>query len=589
MSLERILYVDLTERKTEVKRRREVFARYLGGAGVASKLLLEECPPRSHAFSPEAPIIFATGPLVGIFPCMSKTVAMFKSPLTGNLGESHAGGNLSTALRFSGYGAIVVRGASDTPVSLEIRSESSQIEDASSIWGLSPSQIAEQAGRPHLQGIESVVTIGRAGENLVHYGAAVVDRYHHFGRLGLGATMGSKKLKAIYVRSMDNGHVTNSTELKSVYEETRRRVEESSLMGRYRDLGTLANVLELNELRCLPSKNFSKPAFEEAEGISGERFAEQILERKTSCASCPIACVHLGNLRRPSAGERDQKEHPSKLVPYNYEPVFALGSNLNVSDAKGVLSLIAACEDNGLDAIMTGACLAWATEAYESCLITSDETGGLRPRWGDVATYLEMIENLANVRNPFYVALARGVDSAAEEYGGKEFAISLGKNSPAGYFTGYGALVGTLVGSRHSHLSNEGYEIDQVAMTGKVSPERIVEFLVEEEDWLNVLNSLVACYFSRNVYEKELVVKALSAIGIEQTKEQLMMLGKEIFHNLYTFKIREGFDLKKEQIPKRLLETKTPAGYLNSATIRRMISCYVMIRENEVLSVTEIG
>jgi len=114
--LEKILYVDLTERTTRVIPRPELFARYLGGTGVASKLL-EECPERARSFSPQAPIILATGPPVGMLPCMSKTVAVFKSPLTGNLAESHAGGNLSTALRLLDYGAIAITDASETAIS----------------------------------------------------------------------------------------------------------------------------------------------------------------------------------------------------------------------------------------------------------------------------------------------------------------------------------------------------------------------------------------------------------------------------------------------------------------------------------------
>jgi len=587
--LRQVLYVDLTRRTTQIASRPELFAKYLGGAGVASKLLLEECRPNIDPFSPDAPVIVATGPLVGMFPCMAKAVAMFKSPLTGNLGESHAGGHFSSALRFADCGAIVIKGASDKPVSLHVENGNVRVEYASSIWGLSPLQVEKTLRPPDKEGIHSVTSIGRAGEHLVYYSAAIVDRYHHFGRLGLGAVMGSKKLKAVYVRGSGEIPIVRSTEFKAAYEETYRQVVETPLMMKYHYLGTPTNVLALNALRALPSKNFSKSTYEKADSVSGERFAEELLERKISCPSCPIACIHLGGLRTSFAPDHELgvKEifEEMELVPYNYEPIFALGINLDVSDAKDVLRLISRCEHLAIDAIMTGAVLAWTTEAYEKGLITADETMGLRPKWGDVETYLKMVENIADVRNPLYVTLARGVAVAAEKYGGKDFAVSLGKNSPAGYFTGYGFVVGTLVGARHSHLSNAGYSIDHMAIAhGKsISPEQIVEFLVKEEDWLNVLNSLVACYFSRSIYEKDLAVKVLSAVGIEETKEGLMKLGKEIFHNLYSFKLREGFDLTKEKIPKRLLETESPAGYLDPKVIQHMISHYIRIRENEGL------
>jgi aldehyde:ferredoxin oxidoreductase len=586
-SLERILHVDLNERTTRVTSRPELFAKYLGGTGVASKLLLEECPQKVDPFSPKAPIILATGPLVGTFPCMAKAVAMFKSPLTGNLGESHAAGHFSTALRFADYGAIVIKGASETPVSLLVENGNSHVEYSSSLWGLSPLQVEKALKPPNGEGVHSVMSIGHAGENLVHYSAAVVDRYHHFGRLGLGAVMGSKKLKAVYIRGTGEIPLVKPGEFKAMYDEIYCRVVETDLMKKYHDLGTAANVLELNALRALPSKNFSKSTYEKADSVSGERFAEEYLERKISCPGCPIACVHLGGLRTPFAAEheRGKKEvfEEMELIPYNYEPIFALGINLDISDPRGILRLIQLCEDLGIDAIMAGAVLAWATEACDRGLIAESATMGLLPKWGNVETYLQMIENIADIRNPFYVTLARGVAAAAEKYGGNEFAVSLGKNSPAGYHTGYGFVVGTLVGARHSHLSNAGYSIDQTAMVKDVSSEQIVQFLVEEEDWLNVLNSLVACYFSRRVFERKLVVGALAAIGIQRREEDLMRLGKEIFHNLYSFKLREGFELTKERIPKRLLETESPLGRLDPKMVQEIISHYVKIREEEGL------
>jgi aldehyde:ferredoxin oxidoreductase len=585
--LEKILYIDLTYKRISVASRPELFGKYLGGSGVASKLLLEECPQKVDPFSPKAPIIFTTGPLVGMYPCIAKSVAMFKSPLTGNLGESHAGGYLSTALRFANYGAIVIKGASETPVSLVVENKNPHVKYISSLWGLSPLQVDEALKPSNGEGTHSVLSIGRAGENLVFYSGAVVDRYHHFGRLGLGAVMGSKKLKAVYVQGTDEIPLAKSSEFKSIYDEIYHRVIETDLMKKYHNLGTSANVLELSELRALPSKNFSQPTYGEADSVSGERFAEEFLERKVSCPGCPITCVHLGGLRKTITSERERagKEicEEIELVPYNYEPIFALGINLDISDPKGVLSLISRCEGLGIDSMMVGAVLAWATEAYEKALVTADEMMALRPKWGDVETYLQMIDNIADVRNPFYVTLARGVTAAGEKYGGKDFAVSLGKNSPAGYFTGYGFVVGTLVGARHSHLSNAGYSIDQTAMMKKVGIEQMVEHLVEEEDWLNVLHSLVCCYFSRGVYDRETVIRALAAVGIQKKEEDMMRLGKEIFHNLYRFKLREGFDPTKERVPKRLLEIESPAGHLDPKVIQDMISHYVKIRGDEGL------
>ena len=585
--LEKILYVDLTERTTWTKIRADLFEKYIGGAGVASKLLLEESPPNINPKSPEAPIILATGPLAGIFPNMTKAVVMFKSPLTGNLGESYAGGNLSIALRFTDYGVVVIRGSSDRPASLIVEKENSRVEDASSLWSRSPLETEGAIHRSTGQTTKSIITIGRAGEKRVNYASTTVDRYSHFGRLGLGAIMGSKKLKAICVWSTDERDLGAKSEFRELRNDIDRLINETHFMKKYKDLGTAANVLPLNVLGALPSKNFSRSTFDKADEVSGENFARKVLEKKTTCPTCSVACIHLGKLSSASASQHKRHDAVAtterQLVPYNYQPIFALGTNLDVSDPNEILRLIGCCESLGMDAIMTGAVLAWATEAHENGLTSMHETLGLTPEWGNAETYLEMIENIANARNEYYSALAHGVDAAAQRYGGKDFAVSLGKNSPAGYFTGYGHVVGTLVGARHSHLSNAGYNIDQAALLTNMRPERIVDALVEEEDWLNVLNSLIACYFSREIYTKEIVVKTLAAIGINRTSDELTRLGRDISSNLYNYKLGEGFDLRKENIPKRLLEVEGPMGRLNPETIHSMISYYVKIRERAEL------
>jgi aldehyde:ferredoxin oxidoreductase len=585
--LRQVLHIDLSEKESRIYERPELFDTYLGGAGVASKLLEEECPPRVDPFSPEAPVIFAVGPFTGLLPSMVKTVAMFKSPLTGNLGESHCGGHFATALRFAGFGAVVVKGAADVPSVVLVEDSEVRVEAASSLWGLSPLQVEKSLRSPSQEGMESVASIGIAGENGVYYSGLITDRYHHFGRLGLGAVIGAKKLKAIKVHGTGEIPLERPTEFKDFYEEIHRRVVQTEEMRKYHDLGTPINVMMLNELGALPTKNFTQPRFERAEEISGERFLETLLERKISCPGCPVACIHLGGLRtgfspQHELGRREAFEELD-LVPYNYEPVFALGSNLEIGDAQSVLRLIGQCERVGMDAIMTGSVLAWLTEAVEKGLIPRQEIGDLEPRWGDAATYSKIIENIALAKNQFYKRLALGTSAAAEKYGGKDFAVSIGKNSPAGYATGYGFVVGTLVGARHSHLSNMGYSIDQKAVKSNLSLEQIVEKIADEEDWLYVYYSLIGCYFARGVYDEETIVKALDLIGLSKTGKELRDLGNEIFQRLYRFKVREGFNLAREQIPKRMTEIETPYGKLDPSRLREMVQHYIRIRERQGL------
>jgi aldehyde:ferredoxin oxidoreductase len=587
--LAKVLHVNLAEKESRIDERLELFNAYLGGAGVASKLLEEECPPRIDPFSPEAPVIFAVGPFTGLLPSMVKTVAMFKSPLTGNLGESHCGGHFATALRFAGFGALVIKGAADLPSLLVIEDSDVRVEAASSLWGLSPLQVEKSLRSPDQEGIESVASIGVAGENGVYYSGLITDRFHHFGRLGLGAVMGAKKLKAIRIRGTGDVQLERPTEFKEFYDTIHRRVVQTEEMRKYHDLGTPINVMMLNEMGALPTKNFTQPRFESAEGISGERFLETLLERKISCPGCPVGCIHLGGLRTEFSPEHElgRKEafEEVDLVPYNYEPIFALGSNLEVEDARSVLRLIGQCERLGMDAIMTGSVLAWLTEAVEKGLIPCQDIGDLEPRWGDSATYSKIIESIALGRNQFYKRLALGTSPAAEKYGGRDFAVSIGKNSPAGYATGYGFVVGTLVGARHSHLSNMGYSIDQKAIKSNFSLEQIVEKIAEEEDWLYVYYSLIGCYFARGVYDEETIVSALDLIGLPKSGRELRDLGNEVFQRLYRFKVREGFNLTREVIPKRLTEIETPYGRLDPSRLREMVQQYIRLRERQGLRI----
>jgi len=585
----KVLYVDLSERKSWVKDRRDLFERMLGGVGVASQLLLEECRPKVDPFSPEAPIIFAIGPLTGIYPCMAKAVCLFKSPLTGNLGETHAGGHFAIALATAGYGALVIKGGSLQPVVLKIRDDKVEVKTASSLWGLGTRAVDEALAEPVKSGLQSIAAIGPAGERMVLYANVIVDVHRHFGRLGLGAVWGAKKLKAISIIGTKGIPLENPQAVKAFYEKIEHEVVATDKMEKYHNLGTPANVLELNALGALPTRNFRERRFEGAEEMSGERFAETVFRRKVSCANCPVACIHLGSLTKTFSPEHERGRteivKEERLVAYNYEPMFALGSNLGISSPSRILELIDLCEDLGLDALMTGSVLAWVTEAFESGVL-DEKTLGLRPKWGDPDNvYPQIIKNIAEAKTPFYSRLAQGVARAAEKYGGRDFAASLGGNSPAGYATGYGHIVGTLVGARHSHLSNSGYSIDQQIIAGKAKVEDVAEFLVKQENWLYVLYSLVACYFTRSIYTPDVVVEALATVGIKVSKEDLERIGREIFHNLYRFKIQEGFDLEKEYIPKRLRELDTPIGKLDPQTLKKIITQYIELREKEGLRI----
>lgn len=574
--LQNVLYIDLNRKRFWIENRKDLFEKYLGGVGVATQLLLEECPKNVNPFDPENPIIFAVGPLTGVYPLASKTVAMFKSPHTGNLGESHAGGRSAIAIRSAGYGAIVIKGASETPVYLAIHGNKVCFRDASILWGMRSTFTVGRIIREKEPGagIRTIMRIGRAGEKLVTYASVITETYRHFGRLGLGAVFGSKKLKAILVSGKHSIPVNDRKLYRELYDEIYDAAVKSPIMRKYHDLGTPANVLPLNELGALPTKNLKQSKFEYAEKISGESLAENYLGRRISCANCPVACIHLAALREPYIDE--PYFYKTTWVSYDYEPIFALGSMLGGFDVPSLLKLLDEIDTQGLDAMSTGVTLAWATEAMEKGIITKKETLGLELKWGDYETYRKAVINIVKQPNEFYQALARGTEYAASKYGGKDFALTFGGNEMPGYHTGPAAYVGFLTGARHSHLDSAGYSYDQKVFKAQepLTPEKIADHLVKEESWRQILSSLVICFFARNVYKPEIVVKTLKTMGYEFAVEDLNKLGREILKKKYEFKFREGFDPNKLRIPRRIVETPTPHGKLNEQELKKAVNLY---------------
>ncbi len=574
--LRRVLTIDLTRRSFSVEDRPELFEQGLGGAGVAIRLLEENCPQGVDPLDPDNPIVLAVGPLVGYFPMASKTVAMFKSPHTGNLGESHAGGRSAIAIRMAGYGAIVIQGKSESPVYLVIDGDQIQFRDAAALWGLRSSYTVGSVIRQEEpgSGMRTIMRIGRAGEQLVSYACVITETYRHFGRLGLGAVFGSKGLKGMVIYGRRALPAAGRKAYRSVYDDIFDAATESSLMKKYHNLGTAMNVLPLDAIGGLPTRNLQQGRFEAAESISAERLAEENLGRRLACAHCPVACIHLAALRIPHPTE--PYFYKTSMLGYDHEPIYATGSMLGGSDVRGMFQLMDEIEIQGLDVMSGGVALAWATEAFERGLVSTDETDGVALGWGDYPAYIEATRRIVSQPTDFYRALARGVDHAASVYGGEDFALAFGGNEMPGYHTGPACHLGYLTGARHSHLDSAGYSIDQkAAKKGQVlTPEGVVEELVTEERWRQVLTSLVICLFARGVYDRETVQRALAVTGFERSAEELDQLGADTLRRKVEFKRREGFDLEALRIPGRILETPSPLGRVDAEFLRQAIEIY---------------
>ena len=577
--LQRVLFIDLTKRRFWIESRPTLFEDNLGGSGAAIGLLEEFCPEGVDPLGPDNPIIFTVGALTGFYPLASKTVAMFKSPHTGNLGESHAGGRSAIAIRMAGYGGIVIMGRSEMPVYLVINSDGVAFRDASALWGTRSSYTTGDVLRKREPGtgLRTIMRIGRAGEELVSYACVITETYRHFGRLGLGAVFGSKQLKAIIIGGKRNLEPADRKRYRQSYDEIYKRATDSPMMQKYHELGTPMNVLPLDTIGALPTRNLQSGTFEGATGISGEHLAADYLGRRVACAHCPVACIHLAALRIPYPN--DPYFYKTLMLGYDHEPIYATGSMLGIGDASGMLQLMDEVEVLGLDVMTAGVALAWATEALDRELITEEETDGLKLAFGDTQTYIEAVKRIVTQPTDFYRALARGIDHAAVQYGGADYALTFGGNEMPGYHTGPACHIGYLTGARHSHLDSAGYSLDQdAAKTGTaLNPEQVATELFEEERWRQVLTSLVICLFARKVYEPEIVIEALAAIGYERTIQELTALGAGILKRKAKFKEREGFNMTELRIPRRIFETPSPAGPFEEDFVRQALAAYAAL------------
>ena len=574
----RVLNIDLAAEKIRIDERHDL-VQYLGGVGVASKLLEEHMRPELPPLAPEQPIVFAIGALSTIYPVITKTVAMFISPLTGELGESYAGGRMAMTMFEAGFDAMVIMGRSSRPTYLSISNNNVLFRDARVIWktGMdSAGQIIRDYEKGQ-SGKRSIIRIGLAGENLVSYACVTVDRYRHFGRLGLGAVFGSKHMVALNIIGGRSIPIENFKDYFKVYREIYdKSTAEGGPMAKYHDIGTPVNVAPLNAAGALPTLNMRQNTFEHAEELSGESFALNNLVRKIACVGCPVGCIHIGQFRRAFA--EHGHEYETVAVGYDYELIFALGTFLGVKDRQHVLEIIDEVEIAGMDAMSTGVCLGWATEAYSNGLVSLEDTV-VPLSFGDHESYIKAVKYIAETKNEFYKNLGKGVRHASGVYGGQEYAMHISGNEMPGYHTGYGSLVGVAVAARQSHLCNGGYSIDQALALkdgegGAVNTDEIADALMKEEIERCMLNSLVICLFARKVYDRETILKAFAAIGNNLTDEDLSAIAKRIYATKLRIKKALGIDLRDVKLPKRFFETPTMHGKLDEATAYEIIEKY---------------
>jgi len=553
-----------------------------GGSGLAALLYQRYGKPDTPWDDEAQPLIFAIGPLTGYFPLMSKTVCAFRSSYHNEYTESHGGGRTALALQFCNLDALVIVGRAKRLSCLYIANRRLELQDVEFMRGMN----ADNAGKLLRRifkggsGHRSILRIGPSGEICSSMACINVDTYRHFGRMGGGATMGAKNLKGIIIHGEGDLDLPAGNEYLRVYQEVYDKVTSTDMMRKYHNLGTAENLQTLNDIESLPWRNLQKTTDPQIDKVTGKVFADETLLRNGACAGCPVGCIHIGYIREKAKVDNRYHYHQ---VAYDYEPIFAVGTMLGVTDAFGVLRILDEIEKVGLDAMSAGVALAWATEAAARGLVSEKETL-VALSFGDVEHYRLAAIHLGRGTNEFYRLLGQGTLKVAAVYGGEEFACVLGQEM-AGYATGELYFAAQTLGFRHSHLDTGAYSYDQ--KHAEKDLEKAVDFLMNDEPGRVMLTSMVSCLFARAVYDDAQLAACLRSVGYTNLAENIGAAGEHIRRLRWQVRASTGFAPENFSIPKRFTQVKTWKGPVDPAYMTALKEEYgrrimALIAEGEV-------
>ena len=415
----KVLRVNLTHQSVAIEEPGELFYRkYLGGLAMICYYLLSETPAHADPLGPENKLIFATGPLTGITTGGSgRNSVGARSPLTGALGSSEMGGFWGAELKKAGFDAIIIEGQSPEPVYLWVHDGAAEIRDARHLWGLdnlpAHQRIQEEVGQRNAR----IAQCGPAGENRVLYANIMADLSHSAGRTGLGAVMGSKKLKAIAVWGSGKLPVYDNEKILAMAQWMAKN--QKSMTGNLSVFGTGGSVTGYNRMKVLPTNNYQFGYLEGAEEVAPAVFMEQIGKKMDSCFSCPVRCKKVVEMEKPYAVD-------AKYGGPEYETIGSVGTVCGIHDLAAVAKASERMNALGMDSMSCGVTIAWAMEAYEKGLLGPEGTGGKELRFGDGKVMLELIEDIA-YRRGIGDLLAQGSKKAAERLGKNsiEFAMQV--------------------------------------------------------------------------------------------------------------------------------------------------------------------
>ncbi|MGQ9669279.1 MAG: aldehyde ferredoxin oxidoreductase family protein [Desulfosoma sp.] len=567
----RYLMVDVGARRWEVvPLDQERLRRTLGGKGLATQLLLEKNPAGVDPLSAENHLIFALGPASDTAIYGSCRHGIFsKSPLTGLYGESYSGGRAAIPMSRTGYDAIVLQGASSTPVWLEISDGTVQFHDAADLWGkdtfATEDAVLERCG---VDGAAAVV-IGPAGENLVRYAVVENDYWRSAGRCGMGAVLGSKKIKAVVFHGSRSRPVANPEGIKAYARRTVQDLKDHKATQAYRTHGTPMMVALLNTVGGFPTRYWAKGALESWRKISAEILVDRWGARPKACRTCFIGCGKYVEIQ-------EGRHKGLKIEGPEYETIYAFGGLCEIDALDEIAHLNDLCDRLGMDTITAGNMVAFAIEASRRGKIQE------RLHYGDVDAIARLLENIAK-RQGLGDLLAEGVRPAAAALGLEDLAVHVKGMEPAGYdpraLKGMG-LAYAVSDRGACHLRATFYKAE---LTGLIDPQQIegkAQLFLDFEDRCTLFDCLILCRFYRDFYPWEELSKIIAlTTGEEWEKADLQGLASRVVDSTRLFNLREGLTAADDRLPKRLLQEPLEDGRrLTEEELTRMLQDYYRLR-----------
>jgi len=565
-----ILHVNLTEGKIWTENPDDSFyRRYLGGSAMGMHYVLTETPPGADPLGPENVLCLMTGVITGApFPGQSRVTAVAKSPATGLIGDSQAGGFWPAELKFAGHDGVVFRGRSPEPVYLWIHDGEAELRDASALRGRFTADVEDairaELGDPKIH----VLQCGPAGERGVRFGALINHANRANGRTGMGTVMASKNLRAVAVRGTRAYDAADEAAVRDLAKWGAAHFAESEIAD-LKTYGTPSVILPQNEAGGLPTRNWSSGVFEGAEAISGERMNDTILKGNDTCYGCIVRCKRVVEVTAgpyPVDGRYGGPE---------YETLAALGSYCGVSDLAAISRANQLCNAYGMDTISCGAVIAWAMDCFERGLLTEEQTGGLDLRFGNAEAMIRAIEAIGE-RTGFGEVLAEGSARAAEALGvGAELVVATkGHEFPAHMPELKRSLaliyaVNPFGADHQSHEHDPAYEggyaerlaeldLHETRPSDVLDAEK-VRFTLRTQWLYGALDSVCACQFvfgpSFHLYSSGQLAEAISAVtGWNVSVEDLMEVGERRLAMMRAFNQREGVAGEADTLPAKVFE-----------------------------------